>query len=284
MRQTPGLDLTDWDVEGVRALLNLGARVDAHCTEDGRTPLHLAASSGNVEITRMLLTAQANMNALDGLNRTPLHAAVTWKAQDVITELLNHGADPQLVDIDLMSPMSYAARMADLDLLHFMIKSGMDVNDGVKYRFMPPLHVAVHEGKWKVVRFLLEYGADPCAKDVDGTMPLLLAAQLGHRSLVESLLNALEPDQEVLNERDNTGNTVLHYAALNGWLEIVEQLIQLGADVNRTDPKGFTALYYADRERHTKIVARLTREGGLARWLVTPKLYRCPRIKRHCRW
>ena len=269
---------------GVRSLLDLGARVDAHCTEDGRTPLHLAAASGNLEVTRMLLSANADVNAFDGSNRTPLHVAVTWRARDIITELLKQGADPHLVDLDLLAPMCYAARMADLDLLRFMVESGMDVNEGACYEFSTPLHVAVRNGKWKIIRFLLENGADPCAKDVDGTMPLMLAARYGHASLVESLLESLELRGEELNERDSTGNTLLHYAASNGWSCVVEKLIELGVDVNRTDPKGFTALYYADQQRHSKIVGRLTREGGLARWLTKPKLYRCHRIGRHPRW
>lgn len=264
--------------------MNLGARVNAHCSDDGRTPLHLAAATGNLSIVKLLLSAQTDINAVDGNGRTPLHSAVHWKAKSVIIELLKQGADPQIADTDLLTPICYGVRMADVELLRFMIQNGMDINEGSIVELPTPLHIAVQNGSWKMARFLLESGADPFAKDIDGSIPLLLAARLGHRSLVDVLLNTEYSLGDQLNETDYTGNTVLHYAASNGWSEIVEKLIQLGVDVNRPDPRGFTALYYADLNRHVKIVARLTREGGLARWLTTSKLRRCSRIHQSCRW
>eukprot|EP00210_Caulerpa_lentillifera_P004293 g4096.t1 len=263
------------DQQGVIDLLNLGARVNAHCSEDCRSPLHLAASTGNSTLTKTLIHAGANVNALDSLFRTPLHAAVSWGSTEVIAELIVHGADGSLVDHELLSPICYAARSGDLDLLSFLVQAGLGINEGMKYDLPTPLHIAVKRGRYKMVKFLLENGGKPEAKDVSGSStPLFVAARHGHRALLALLLKHVDTENENLDSRDETGNTLLHYSASYGWMDIVEMLIQMGVDVNRTDPKGFTALYYADMQRHLKIVSRLAKEGGLARWITHPRIYK----------
>lgn len=58
------------------------------------------------------------------------------------------------------------------------------------------------------------------------------AAQRGDLEGVKSLL---EKDHELARERDESGATALHYAALNGHRRIVELLVEGGADVNSRD-------------------------------------------------
>lgn len=70
--------------ETVKELINMGARVNAHCTEDRRTPLHLSASGGDLEMVKILLASGAMVNNPDGDSRTPLHVAVSWGAQEII--------------------------------------------------------------------------------------------------------------------------------------------------------------------------------------------------------
>ncbi|QSQ23171.1 ankyrin repeat domain-containing protein [Pyxidicoccus parkwayensis] len=56
-------------------LLDAGAPIDVRDDKDA-TPLHQAAQSGSVPIAEMLLARGAEVNALDGLGRTPLRAAL----------------------------------------------------------------------------------------------------------------------------------------------------------------------------------------------------------------
>ena len=63
------------------SLVNAGANVNARTdkgwfeSDDGWTPLHMAAKSGHVEIIAVLVEAGADVNALDDDDRTPLRLA-----------------------------------------------------------------------------------------------------------------------------------------------------------------------------------------------------------------
>ena len=54
-------------------------------------------------------------------------------------------------------------------------------------------------------------------------------------------------DKSLVNSLDKTdfgeNNTPLHYAAYNGWLQLIELLIESGSDVNARNATGCTALF-----------------------------------------
>ena len=84
--------------ELTRALAQPGA-VSAY-SYDGWTPLHLAAFFGQVGAVRLLLEAAADVRAVsrNSLENTPLHAATAGKHSEVALQLLEAGADPDVLD------------------------------------------------------------------------------------------------------------------------------------------------------------------------------------------
>lgn len=70
---------------------------------------------------------------------------------------------------------------------------------------------------------------------------LHIAAKDGKLQIVQDIMKTgLD-----INTRDYAGNTPLHYAVINGWLDIVELLIKSGADINIKNRKGQTPLHFA---------------------------------------
>ncbi|KAF8242326.1 ankyrin [Wilcoxina mikolae CBS 423.85] len=61
--------------------------------ENGEVPMHCAAASGHLRITRLLVEEGANINAVDNVGRTPVCRAISSGAQDVTEFLLNRGVD-----------------------------------------------------------------------------------------------------------------------------------------------------------------------------------------------
>ena len=73
-----------------------GCLLDAR-DEEGRAPLHLAASAGEREIVERLLELGAEIDALDHNGRTPLFSAARYKRVETMRYLVAMGADTRLV-------------------------------------------------------------------------------------------------------------------------------------------------------------------------------------------
>lgn len=73
----------------------------------GATPLHRAASKGNLEIVRLFLESldHININAKDICGSTPLHLACEEDRQDVAKLLVQHGADLETNNKDGQNPL-----------------------------------------------------------------------------------------------------------------------------------------------------------------------------------
>ena len=93
-----------------------------------------------------------------------------------------------------------------------------------------PLHLVVRNGGLKLVNILLESHANLAAVDRQGRN-ILHHAVLGHQVEVARLLLDLNP--ELINDKDNSGQTALFLAVLmaRGKIEMVDFLISAGADV-----------------------------------------------------
>jgi ankyrin repeat protein len=61
---------------------------------------------------------------------------------------------------------------------------------------------------------------------------LIAAAKQSNLERVNAILGE---DDSLVNQKDESGATPVHYAALNGHSQIVRLLVQRGADVNSTD-------------------------------------------------
>lgn len=112
-----------------------------------------------------------------------------------------------------------------------------------------------------VVAFLLENGANINDKEVRDTIdqtPLIVAADGGCKDIVEMLLEA----GANIEHRNDQGETALIAAAQNGHKEIVQMLLDAGANVNQENADGETALDLTIKLRHKKDLVDLLLEHG----------------------
>lgn len=140
-------------------LLQRGVATDATDSSDGRSPLHAAASSGNADITKLLLSHKANVSAGDKTGAQPLHLAAHSGHLDVVRLLLDHDASVSAQESDGETPLFRAVRKDRLEVVKALIAAGADVaatrKDGDR-----PLHVSCRNGSIECVRELLAAGAD----------------------------------------------------------------------------------------------------------------------------
>ncbi len=90
----------------------------------GQTPLHLAAEHGSKEMIKALLAAGAAVNGLDAANRTPLHyhLGARQRRKEVVDLLLSEGANVNAVDKEGRSPLHEATRSNPRDPLAELLR------------------------------------------------------------------------------------------------------------------------------------------------------------------
>ena len=110
-----------------RALLDGEAEVDAKTTDavssGGLTPLHLAAAQGHKLLVELLLAHDADPQAPDDYNRTPLFKAVSTQGTEVLEVLLNHGADVSAQNHDGDTSLHFAAESGRADMADDFVSS-----------------------------------------------------------------------------------------------------------------------------------------------------------------
>jgi ankyrin repeat protein len=150
------------DVAGVQAQLRAGADPNA-AQGDGLTALHIAAQTGNLEITRTLLGARANVSAKTRLgDYTPLHLAAGGGHTTVVRALMDAGADVNAVTAYTgVTPLHLAAKAVGGEtVVKTLIERGAAVNVREAAAGQTPLMFAAAAGRAASVRELLRGGAD----------------------------------------------------------------------------------------------------------------------------
>jgi serine/threonine-protein phosphatase 6 regulatory ankyrin repeat subunit A/serine/threonine-protein phosphatase 6 regulatory ankyrin repeat subunit B len=213
-------------------LIENGADVNhCECGVKGRSPLHAAAEYGNLEIMDCLIKAGANVNVHDSEDPTPLFCAVAKGKTEAVIHLIENGADVNLCECGLKgrSPLQAAAEYGNLEIMDCLIKAGANVN--VHDSEDPtPLFCAVAKGKTEAVIHLIENGADVnlCECGLKGRSPLHAAAEYGNLEIMDCLIKA-GANVNVLN---SNGATPLFRAVTRDKTEAAIYLVQNGADVN----------------------------------------------------
>ena len=242
-------------LDAVQVLLDAGADVN-DTVSDGQSALVVAAANANWELAAYLLDRGADPN----------RAGAGWNAlhQTVRTRRMNVGFG---------TPGPFAAGTLDsIDLITKLIAHGVDVNarmtrngmrDGQRNRlnrlgataFLLAAKVTDVEA---AMRVLLEAGANPLVPTADGTTPLMVAAGLAiwnpgedggslsgqEDEVLEAVRLCVELGHDV-NASNYRGETALHGVAFRGANNVVDYLVEQGADLDARTADGWSPLAIA---------------------------------------
>ncbi|APR99067.1 ankyrin repeat domain-containing protein [Wolbachia endosymbiont of Folsomia candida] len=227
----------------------------------GKTPLHLAAKNGNLSIVKYLIENGADSKITDSEGKTPLQIADQDCHLDIVEHLAEKGQQvtevPQITEIQRVTEgqqvteeprvtcdehdntsLHSAAKHGKLERVRCLIQEGTDINVRSERGYAPylyegfdttvrnggdytPLHEAVIHGHIRVVKYLVENGADINAKSKTGRTPLHYAVMHGGMSCsVNGSINC----------------------RLYGNLDKVKYLVEKGADVMAKDGNDKTPL------------------------------------------
>ena len=220
-----------------KLLLDSGAKLDGFVENlDFWTPLQWAIKQNSIEMVKILLEAGANPNATGKsfLHQTPLQEALSAESvnMDIITVLIDTGADPnRLVDQSTEFPLRSAAGHGCFKIVRRLLNAGAQVGCVSKDR-TTALQAAVSSRNHDIIQLLVDAGANVNASAGPhfGRTAIQLAAVKGDMSLVQYLL---DHGADVNAPAGHShGITALQGAAINGNLKIAIMLLKAGAQIN----------------------------------------------------
>lgn len=188
-----------------------------------------AASIGDLDLVNRLLKAGASLHATDERGRSALLAAVYGRRGDVARALIMAGADVNQKDGEANSAFLLAAATNQVDIVRQSLAHGADLRSTDRYDGTALIAASQH-GNVEVVKLLLKAG-----------VPVDRVNQLGWTALLEAII---------------LGDGSPRYE------EIVQLLLDAGADANVADREGVTPSRHARERGYKTMVKMLMRARG----------------------
>eukprot|EP01062_Namystynia_karyoxenos_P065681 TRINITY_DN5947_c1_g1_i1.p1 TRINITY_DN5947_c1_g1~~TRINITY_DN5947_c1_g1_i1.p1 ORF type:complete len:570 (+),score=209.49 TRINITY_DN5947_c1_g1_i1:81-1712(+) len=197
-------------------------------SQDGLTPLHIAAQQKSINLARRLLPLGADPNA------RATAAAGTQRGH---------------------TPMHFAAKAGDVDIMQMLFENGGSVklqgHDG-----WTPLHAACFAGKTEAVRWLIDRKVSVNIENEHKVPPICFCANHGRLEATRLLVKA----GARLDFADAQGDTVLHHAMHIQMFKIFEEdyklpeaqidvaciLAMYGASIDAKNQDGWTPLHFCE--------------------------------------
>ncbi|KAJ9597346.1 hypothetical protein L9F63_011786 [Diploptera punctata] len=179
-----------------------------------------------------------------------------------------------------------AVEYGHLELVQLLVDKGADVNNTSNVYNATPLMLAAEHGYMKGAKLLVEHGASVNVRESRGLTALFFAAQNQNYEMVNFLSPLTSCDatdinsvicaagcgdmeaalilvqNQCINSQDKWGNTALFLAACLGKHEVVEFLLEAGADVNYFNKDKRTPLLQAADLGHVMVVESLVEHGA----------------------
>uniref|UniRef100_A0A8C8LUI7 Ion transport domain-containing protein n=1 Tax=Oncorhynchus tshawytscha TaxID=74940 RepID=A0A8C8LUI7_ONCTS len=250
----------EWALQGDSAELekhsaHLGVRDHANAS-----PLHYATSHGHISTIQLIvqLTGPDELSASDEEGNTSLHWAVQRTQRESCACLLDLGANPNILNRRLMSPLHMAVSLGHNTLIELLLShSNTDANlEGDLGN--TPVMLACCVDNHEALHLLFKYGARLCQQNKLGHYPIHAAAFAGAK---KSMQMVLQKGEEVgysieshINYVDKSFSTPLHLAVRGGNLEVIKLCIEQGAKMDQQQCDKSTALHFACTQGATEAV------------------------------
>lgn len=243
---------------GNREELDALIRRDPGCVvvrmkDPDQTALMVAAGMGREDLCDLLLGADAPVDAANRFGQTALHFALEFRSEHLAMRLLEKGANVHSAQSGGSTPLHIAAHRCGPAIVEALVRAGAKV-DAQRFNESTPAIMAAFDGRTENVRVLAAHGADivgcRCATNAGGPFEfcLTIAAEYGHRNLVEYLLASHAWRPEIMN-------VALKVASADGHLEIAQALVGKGADpFAPSGANNKSALYRAKQKKQQPLV------------------------------
>ncbi|KAK6513075.1 hypothetical protein TWF506_009238 [Arthrobotrys conoides] len=231
--------------------------------EKGVTPLWIASQGGHTKIAKLLIEngkVDVNISTHES-NRTPLHQAAQRGNEEIVKLLLAKGAKADPRDARGVTPLFSASQKGSVSIVKLLAgRKDVDIDVATVKEKRTPIHQAAQGGHTEVVKILLEHGAACDPRDNDGTSPLYAASQSGYTNIVEMLLKQGANAEVICTSGSN--RRPFHHAATHGHTALCRLFLEYKVDFEPLDETNCSPLFFACQGGHHEIVEMLLQAGA----------------------
>ncbi|MCZ6914954.1 MAG: ankyrin repeat domain-containing protein [Rickettsia endosymbiont of Ixodes persulcatus] len=217
----------------------------------GNTQLIYSAKAENKDVIEVLIKygAEIDVQGEDGM--TALH----WLAKSGHLEpfklLVNHGANPNIIDYTHGRTALHFAAAGSLDIVKYLIEKNPNIINCIASKSKATaLHYAADSGKLEIVKYLVEQGSDMNMPGPGNRTALYCATEKGYLNIVKYLVEK-GSDINVLGPRENT---LIDCANQNGYSDIVDYLEKQKRDVDVLNDNQKTPVMLDDKGSNQEIM------------------------------
>ncbi|XP_053323643.1 ankyrin repeat and SOCS box protein 10 isoform X2 [Spea bombifrons] len=244
--------------------------------EEFTCPLYVTATRGYAECLQLLLREGADVEFAPG-GESALHGACENAQPKCAEILLRYGANPNSRSEEGTFPLHRCTTHQSYPCSKLLLQYGAHVNSQSEDEEETPLHVASRHGMWEHVDLYLRYGAAVNKKNVNGETPLCAAC--GQPQSPQELEQYFQVCRRLIESGadihagDRDQQTPLHVACKSANPQVVELLLEHGAEVNIMSYSGNTAMHnilqtiaYKLQHQPEIIVRALLNHGAIRVW------------------
>ncbi|XP_038828939.1 transient receptor potential cation channel subfamily A member 1-like [Salvelinus namaycush] len=248
------------DVSQLEGLVRRNPGVLREQDDSGASLVHHAAGAGNIPVISFICsnTHTDGWKVYDDEGSMPLHWAVERNQPDSCRALLELGAEPNVLNKALMSPLHLAVslthnHLVQLLLSHYKTESNLEGGLG-----NTPVMLACSINNTEALSILLRHGARLSSQNKLGHYAIHAAAFAGSKKAIDVILKAGEEMghsiEEHINFLDKSCSSPLHLAVRGGNMDIIEFCIHKGAKIDQQQVDRSTALHFACSQGATEAV------------------------------
>lgn len=247
------------DLDMLVMLISHGGDINVR-GQNGIIPLQLAIATRNAQWVDVVLDLGADINRTGANTRQALHLAVDMGDDEIVERLLGRGADPNTIDGAKQSPLHLLvrrsrshdknARDTDMKILRLLLARGGDPDMKDRYGYSAVWNAQRYRREG-LLKTMLDHGAEP---------DIFLAIQRGMNDVVSKhIAEARESSKlgQLFKSVNPQGDTPVHFAVRRQKPEILELLIESGANVNVKANSEITPLHQACRLGNVELVQAL---------------------------